>query len=1016
MPAAIAAAVVLGTLVTALVLYQQAQRDATRRRNAAATHMRQSIYATLDSSLGRLQELASAAGEHWPTSGYEFATLAEGVIHVQGVERVSLLRYLTARERASWERAHVPIVAMQPSRNPSTTAAKLRNGLAASGGEIAATLDEEPARDAAASALPPPYSGTPPPPGAFLPPGSPPPGSPPPGSPPPGSPAQPSQYPPWKRYAPLQTAPTHHARQAGAHPPQLERASAKAHYFVLESFLGRSKEPLPIGANIGASPARAATLLVAGASGRPQASAPIALPSKRATELYVPVYAGGTHRATTRRRLAALRGFIATRYRYATLASGVADSDDAEDVAYSLREGGTTLIASGASLPQPRVLPIEVAGRDFTLAVGTSPAHLASMLDTLSAGGALTVLLLLISRVTARRERFALSLARQRTAERELAQSALVVAENRFKTAFSYAPIGMALISLDGAFMQVNRALARIVGYEEEQLLQRDVTDLVDPDDRREHELALDALRHGAMQTIEGERRLLTADGGVAWTSTHTTLIRDDEQKPAYLLAQIEDVSARRRYESRLQHLADHDPLTGLLNRRAYDSALRAHLESPAGREGAGGVIVLDLDDFKQVNDTLGHSAGDDLIGRVAHALSSRLRSEDVIARLGGDEFAILLRGGGEAELGRLAEELLEIVREQRAARGPGGRERPVTASLGVAPLCLLPNASADEVLTAADLAMYDAKEAGRDRAETYGGHAEGEGRQARIESHLAWVERIRAALDEDRLVLHAQPVAETSTRRMTQYELLIRMRDDDDSLIQPSRFLPIAERYGLIKELDRWVIGAAIALLREQLARGRRPVVELNLSGQSLGDSDLAEHVGRKLEGSGVLATQLIFEVTETAAIGNMAAARSCAEQLHALGCRFALDDFGAGFGSFYYLKHLPFDFIKIDGEFVRNCASNAADRLVVKAVVDLARGLGKRTVAEFVGDATTLRILRDLGVDYAQGFHIGRPAPLNDWLATAEGGAPRPDADALAAEEAEEAAEARAATDVAP
>lgn len=456
-------------------------------------------------------------------------------------------------------------------------------------------------------------------------------------------------------------------------------------------------------------------------------------------------------------------------------------------------------------------------------------------------------------------------------------------------------------------------------------------------------------------------------------------LAERDEAEQALEEVRLEEAASRRRYEAELRHMADHDPLTGLLNRRAYERSLKEHLERGERYGHAGAVMVLDLDSFKEVNDTLGHRAGDELIVRVAGALGTRLRESDTLARLGGDEFAILTPLGGRPEAETLARSLLEVVRRQHAPRGPGGRERPITASIGVAPLQGAEQLSAEEALINADLAMYDAKEAGRDRTVTYGGASRG---QAHIEARLQWAERIRAALDEDRLVLHAQPVVETATGRATQHELLVRMVDVHGDLIPPGSFLPVAERFGLIREIDRWVLTRAIRMLGEHRAEGRRPVVEINLSAHSLGDAQLALHIGRELRAAGVDAAQLIFEVTETTAIGNMAAARSFAERLGELGCRFALDDFGAGFGSFYYLKHLPFHFIKIDGEFVRSCASDPTDRLVIKAVVELARGMGKRTVAEFVGDEPTLAILTELGVDYAQGFHLGPPAPLENWL----------------------------------
>ena len=252
----------------------------------------------------------------------------------------------------------------------------------------------------------------------------------------------------------------------------------------------------------------------------------------------------------------------------------------------------------------------------------------------------------------------------------------------------------------------------------------------------------------------------------------------------------------------------------------------------------------------------------------------------------------------------------------------------------------------------------------------------------ARIETRLEWVQRIRAALDEGRLTLHAQPVVETASGRTTQHELLVRMIDTDGALVSPAQFLPIAERFGLIREIDRWVVTETIAILHRLRAYGEKPIMEINLSGHSLGDSELAAHIGQELRAAHVDPGQLIFEVTETTAIGNIAAARDFAQQLARLGCRFALDDFGAGFGSFYYLKHLPFDFIKIDGEFVRNCTTDATDRLVIRAIVKLAQGLGTRTIAEFVGDGQTFQTVTALGVDYAQGFHLGKPVPVESLL----------------------------------
>jgi diguanylate cyclase (GGDEF)-like protein/PAS domain S-box-containing protein len=627
------------------------------------------------------------------------------------------------------------------------------------------------------------------------------------------------------------------------------------------------------------------------------------------------------------------------------------------------------------------VLTALIASFAGTPAALVSQSDLTVLNTTMLVGGTLTIGLGGLSLRATHRERHARALLERRLDERETAERARATAEKRFRTAFAQAPIGMALIELDGRFLQVNKALAEITGYAVGDLLAVPSGELTHPEDRRADEMALAFMRNGTMQVHDVEKRYLQAGGSVAWVSVHTTLIRDENGEPAYFLSQIQDITTRRKYESRLQYMADHDPLTGLLNRRAYERILAEHLAQGERYGHEGAVLLLDLDEFKQVNDTLGHCAGDDLIVRVGTALAERLRGTDTVARLGGDEFAILLPKGGREEAEQVASALLQAISAERAARGPKGRARPISASIGVAPLSGAQGTTADEALINADLAMYDAKEAGRNRFKTYGGSSDG---QAGIEARLEWVERIRTALEEDRFTLHAQPVVDAISGEITQLELLVRMLGARGELIMPGSFLPVAERFGLIGDIDRWVVTTAIRMLGEQSRRGVHPKVEINLSGHSLGDPGLAAHIDSELRGAAVDPTQLVFEVTETAAIGNIEAAQHFAEQLAELGCRFALDDFGAGFGSFYYLKHLPFDFIKIDGEFVRNLTADDTDRVVISAVVELARGLGKRTIAEFVGDEATVAALRDLGVDYLQGFHLGKPAPIESWIAS--------------------------------
>jgi diguanylate cyclase (GGDEF)-like protein/PAS domain S-box-containing protein len=556
------------------------------------------------------------------------------------------------------------------------------------------------------------------------------------------------------------------------------------------------------------------------------------------------------------------------------------------------------------------------------------------------------------------------------------AQRAQADAEARFRTAFEEAPIGMAIATIDGRFLQVNRALCAFMGREQEELEGTPLVRLMHPDDRADEAHALARLARGESGPVRGERRWLHAAGRIVWAAINATLVRDGAGVPQHVLLQVQDVTERRRYETELRYLADHDPLTGLLNRRAFARELESHLEHVRRYGPAGAALMLDLDHFKNINDTLGHGIGDELIVSLAEALRERLGERVAIARLGGDELAVLVPDGDATDVAHAAEQVLEAVRAQRVA-SPSGRLRSVSASIGIAGFDE-PGLCADDVLANADMAMYEAKDAGRDRAVIYRPAAGSD----RLDGRVSWPDVIRDGLDEDRFVLQAQPIMNLATGDTGQFELLLRLRDPFGELISPAAFLPAAERYDLIGAIDRWVVKRSIAMLAEENRRGRRLVFEVNISGRSAGDAELLALIEGELRTNEVDPAQVIFEITETTAVANIPRAQEFAHRLAALGCRFALDDFGAAFASFYYLKHLPFDYLKIDGEFVRGCVTDRTDQLVIQAVVDIARGLGKRTVAEMVGDEETLNLVRELGVDYVQGFHIGRPAPLARWL----------------------------------
>jgi diguanylate cyclase (GGDEF)-like protein/PAS domain S-box-containing protein len=580
----------------------------------------------------------------------------------------------------------------------------------------------------------------------------------------------------------------------------------------------------------------------------------------------------------------------------------------------------------------------------------------------------------------------------QDVTERHRLEAGRREAERRFRAAFEHAPIGVCVLDFHGPdpgqWVTVNPALADLLGYERETLLRHRISEILHPQELDVTRERLTALVTGKVERVTAECQMVHADGHLVWTLVTVAAVPDEAGRPAYGIGQIVDITERKRFEGQLQYLADHDALTGLFNRRRFEEELDRALAGAERYRHRGAILVLDLDGFKYVNDTLGHPVGDELIARLAGTLRDELRESDVIARLGGDEFGVILPQASDAEAAAVATKLLQAVERDGVVADSTGHAR-VTASVGLAAFDGADGLSAEELLVEADIAMYDAKEAGRNRAAT-ADHEAGAGRHV---SRRSWLERIRSALAEDRFELHAQPiVALGGADEPPAFELLIRMRSDSGELVPPATFLPIAERFDLIGDIDRWVVGRAVALLRREHAAGRPVTLSVNLSGRTLADAGFASWLEALLIATPVPPRRLVVEITETAAIVNLDRARALAETLRRLGCLLALDDFGAGFASFSYLKHLRFDLLKIDGELVRGLRENRTDRLVIEAVVAIARGLGTPALAEFVTDADTLDAVRALGVDYAQGFHLGRPLAVDEALALTRSGAGQP------------------------
>ncbi|HEX5527308.1 MAG TPA: EAL domain-containing protein [Solirubrobacterales bacterium] len=431
--------------------------------------------------------------------------------------------------------------------------------------------------------------------------------------------------------------------------------------------------------------------------------------------------------------------------------------------------------------------------------------------------------------------------------------------------------------------------------------------------------------------------------------------------------------------EAELRFLAEHDPLTGLLNRRRFRTELDQYVSFSARYGGRGAVMVIDVDSLKEVNDRLGHQAGDTLIRRVAEILRERVRETDIVARLSGDEFAVLMPQTDATGALQLGEDL----RVQVAEGFPLNTEiAGATISVGITMFGGQREAATESVLVAADEALYRAKEEGRNRIVLIHSPGEKVGDARRPQTTSA---RIRDALTQNRLRLATQPIRSLTSGGIERYELLLRMTGEEGELLPAASFIEVAERSGMVQELDRWVVARALEMIAERERAGEPVSLHMNISGASLTDLSVLEFIERRLDEGGADPTRCTFEITQTARVEDFDAAAGFADRLTEFGCEVAIDDYGAGFGPFHYLKKLPFDVIKIDGTFVREMPHNDADQLTVKAIVQIARGLGKRTIAEFVEDEATTELLREYGVDMAQGYHLGRPVDAAEGLAFA-------------------------------
>ncbi len=555
-------------------------------------------------------------------------------------------------------------------------------------------------------------------------------------------------------------------------------------------------------------------------------------------------------------------------------------------------------------------------------------------------------------------------------------QKALQASERRFQTAFEQAPIGIALLDAHGWVTQANPMLANLLGYPVDELLRRPISALVLDDDIFDFEHALDSLLSGRESRARTDLRFVRADGQTLWAAVAMAAVDQQRSEHMYVIVQFQDITESVELSARLQYEAAHDELTGFVNRREFERRVAALLAAQRGKPVTHSLCYLDLDRFKLINDSEGHVAGDEVLRQVAAVVHDHIRGGDTIARIGGDEFAILLEHCDVEAARWIGETLVAAVNEYRFCWN--GKMFRLDVSIGVA--AIEPeHLDTSDILRVADAACAAAKEAGGARVHVHRAlDREFERRQGEIE----WLGVLTDALERDDFVLHAQPIVATGARDAReglQFEILVRMRGSGGEILPPGTFLPAAERYGLAARIDRWVVDAVFAWFRERPALlGRVDSCAINLSGASLGDKEFAEHITRRIREAPLAPKHLRFEITETAAIGYLPQARHFMSVIESLGCCFSLDDFGSGLSSFGYLRSLPVDTLKIDGQFVRDIAHDRVDRALVKSINEIGRVLGLTTIAESVEDGATLETLRDIGVDRVQGFHIGHPGPL--------------------------------------
>jgi diguanylate cyclase (GGDEF)-like protein/PAS domain S-box-containing protein len=557
----------------------------------------------------------------------------------------------------------------------------------------------------------------------------------------------------------------------------------------------------------------------------------------------------------------------------------------------------------------------------------------------------------------------------------ETQSQALTRAKNRYLTLYDDNPTMVFNISRDGVIFSVNLTGAKQLGLTVEELQNCSMFDFIHSDDSQLMHDLIERCFTNPLHVHNQEMRNICHNGRIIWVRATARLVENEMQESSLLIV-CEDITETRLLNEQIAYQADHDALTGLANRNKFDRYLKRAIILAHQENTEHALCYLDLDQFKIINDTCGHLAGDELLGQLGELLRKHIRQYDFVARLGGDEFGILMYNCSPSQAFQACEKLRDLIKDFNFAWDD--RSFTVGVSIGVSSINIV-SGNAVDLLKEADAACYAAKEKGRNRVHVFRPDDEA---LAMRRGEMQWVEKIHQGLEQNRFLLYGQPIVPfCDTKEGLHFEVLLRYRDDRGNIIPPGAFLPAAERYNLASTLDRWII----ATLLEWLANHpdflkTLSLCSINLSGLSLTDETMLEFISEQFERWAIPTNKLCFEITETAAISNLLYATNFINQLKEQGCLFSLDDFGSGLSSFAYLKSLPVDYLKIDGQFVKDILDDEVDLAMVKSINEVGHVMNKKTIAEFVENERIFNLLKILGIDYAQGYGIGKPVPLDD------------------------------------